>query len=404
MSTEVKKTLLLLNVAVVATMMKNKKKRKPRKYWVKPWLNAELGNLRLPQEFLDARDLQSFKNFLRMNEYTFLKLLEKINPRIQKKDTNFRQCIPSRTKLIITLRYLSTGETFRSLMYNYRVSESAISEFIPIVCRAIYDELKRDYLKVPCTTEEWLNISKEFEETWNLPNILGAIDGKHVIIQAQQQEGSAFYNYKKQHSIVLLGLVDANYNFLYVNVGMNGRVSDGGVYRESDLYKAVEQNVLKFPNDKPLPLRNTPVPFVFVADAAFPLSTHIMKPYPFRNMTRQERIFNYRLSRVRRVVENTFGILANRFRVLLNVNLLVPEKVKIVTLACCALHNFLRHELKTKYTGVNPERDINKKYTLACGLSAQGGNRPKKLAIEIREEFKEYVNGVGSVSWQEDMC
>lgn len=59
-----------------------------------------------------------------------------------------RECIPAKDKLIITLRYLATGESFTSLQYNYRVSLTAISNFIPIVCIAIFEELKADYLKV----------------------------------------------------------------------------------------------------------------------------------------------------------------------------------------------------------------------------------------------------------------
>lgn len=87
-------------------------------------------------------------------------------------------------------------------------------------------------------------------------------------------------------------------------MGDNGRVSDGGVYRESDLFKAVEQNILNFSEEIPLPLRTKALPFVMVANAAFPLAYHIMKPYAFKNMTRQQRVFNYRLGHVRGVVEN----------------------------------------------------------------------------------------------------
>lgn len=120
---------------------------KKRKWWVRPWLDRKKGNIPLVNEFVSSDDLKSYKNFLRMDEETFEKLLSKISLRITKRSFR-RECISSRDKLIITLRYLATGESFRSLMYSYRVHESTISLFIPVVCRAIYQELKADYLKV----------------------------------------------------------------------------------------------------------------------------------------------------------------------------------------------------------------------------------------------------------------
>ena len=58
----------------------------------------------------------------------------------------------------------------------------------------------------------------------------------------------------------------------------------------------------------------------------------MMKPYPHRGLSNEKRIFNYR---ARRVVENAFGILANRFKVL------SPEVVDKIVLAYCTLHNLL---------------------------------------------------------------
>lgn len=106
-------------------------------------------------------------------------------------------------------------------------------------------------------------------------------------------------------------------------------------------------NTLSFPEDKCLPGRNVKMPYVIVDDAVYPLSERIMNPYPFGNMTPQQRKFNYRLSRVRRVVANAFGILANRFRIFLTTINLSPAKVQDITLCCCALHNFLRTECPT---------------------------------------------------------
>lgn len=78
-----------------------------------------------------------------------------------------------------------------------------------------------------------------------------------------------------------------------------------------------------------------------MADDAFAMKSFMLKPYPMRELSVEQRIFNYRLSRARRVIENVFGLCAARFRVLLKTIELRPEKVVKVVLAICALHNFL---------------------------------------------------------------
>ena len=87
-------------------------------------------------------------------------------------------------------------------------------------------------------------------------------------------------------SIVLLALVDANYRFLYVDIGSCGRVSDGGVYNNSSLAKALTNNTLDIPNKTHLPGSDIIAPSVTVADVAFALKTHQMKPYSFRHLTK----------------------------------------------------------------------------------------------------------------------
>lgn len=168
---------------------------------------------------------------------------------------------------------------------------------------------------------------------------------------------------------------------------------------------------LNLPNDKPLPGMVEPVPYVLLADAAFPLQQHILKPFPFKNMSKEERIYNYRLSRGRRVSENAFGILANRFRILLSTINLSRDKVVLVTQSCCALHNFIKQEMPNV---VASEADIevdggevihgswrSSRETLQSINIRRG--RPNNRSLQIREEFKLYFNTHGQVPWQENM-
>lgn len=107
---------------------------------------------------------------------------------------------------------------------------------------------------------------------------------------------------------------------------------------------------LNLPEPTPLPEGEEPAPYVFLGDDAFPLSCNILKPYTgSQDKFSPRRIFNYRLSRARRVSENVFGILSTRFRVFHKPLLLEPEKAKIVVSACMYLHNFLRGSTDSKH-------------------------------------------------------
>ena len=110
-----------------------------------------------------------------------------------------------------------------------------------------------------------------------------------------------------------------HFSFLYVDVGCQGRISDGGVFRHTTLFRAVDNGYAGLPPDSPYPYTDVDMPFAFVGDEAFPLRAYLMKPFPQRNLSHEQRVYNYRASRARRTVENAFGILANRL-LMFNIN------------------------------------------------------------------------------------
>lgn len=146
-----------------------------------------------------------------------------------------------------------------------------------------------------------------------------------------------------------MAAVDANYKFIYASAGTQGRVSDAGVFTHSDLREAMDTGMLNFPPADTLPGTDTMMPHMLVGDDAYPLRLDPMKPYPFRNLNTNQRIYNYRLSRAYSVVENAFGILANRFRVFRTTISLAPFKVVKIIFACLCLHNFLRQHRSDAY-------------------------------------------------------
>ena len=196
---------------------------------------------------------------------------------------------------------------------------------------------------MPNLTEERLQISNEFEQKWNFPHVIGAIDGKHINVQAPINSATEYYNYKGFFSIILIGVVDANYNFIFADVGCQGQISDGGVFKNTILYKQLENRTLDLHSPKPAQIPYcVDVSYMMLGDKAFSLNDYTMKPFDGNPVSGSpEHIFNYRHSRARRVVENAFGILGTIFRVLRKPMLLDPQTASKVTMTTVYLHNFL---------------------------------------------------------------
>lgn len=228
--------------------------------------------------------------------------------------------------------------------------------------------------QTPSSVSEWKAIARDFREKWHFPHCMGAIDGKHVVIQPPPKSGSMFHNYRGRFSVILMAVVDANLNFIYATAGTQGRVADAGVFAHSDLKEAMDTGRLDFPPPETLPGTDVLIPYMLVGDDAYPLRPDLMKPYPFRNMVPEQRIFNYRLSRARRVVENAFGVLANRFRVFLTPIALVPEKVEKIIYASLALHNYLRQHRGDAYVPPGYVDFEDENHQLIEGAWRQKGN------------------------------
>lgn len=89
-----------------------------------------------------------FKNYVRMNETNFNELAELTTPFIKKQDTTFRKAIPVCQRLACTLRFLATGDSYKSLSAFFRIAPNTISKFIPEVSDAIFAVLKNKYIMV----------------------------------------------------------------------------------------------------------------------------------------------------------------------------------------------------------------------------------------------------------------
>ncbi|KAJ4926264.1 hypothetical protein JOQ06_008445, partial [Pogonophryne albipinna] len=266
-----------------------------------------------------------------------------------------------------------------------------VSTIIPDVATAIWDCLV--FMAVP-STEEWRSIAEKFEERWNFPLCCGALDGLHVVLKAPENTGSQFFNYKGTFSLVLLAVVAAERCFRVIDVGGYGRTSDGGILANS----AFGQGYLKLEPAQfyivglllncpqlhcadEVPFHLGPLPHVFVADEAFPLRKNLMRPFPGRNLPRERRIFNYRLSRARLVIENAFGILCSQWRMTTQANTQMAFSVADVEplpgLGRIAANNSAREAIRV--------REVFTSYFNAEGTSLKGRKQALEEMLILRE-------------------
>lgn len=112
-----------------------------------------------------------------------------------------------------------------------------------------------------------------------------------------------------------MAVVDAEYNFRYINIGSQGSMHDSLIYNTCDFYKKLHSE-LKFPSST---IDN--LPFYLIGDGAFNLSKNFLIPfksYSNSRLSEKQHHFNLKISKVRVIIENVFGILTSRFRLFLN--------------------------------------------------------------------------------------
>ena len=211
--------------------------------------------------------------------------------------------------------------------------------------------------------------------------------------------------------MVLMAVCDTNYRFILFDFGQYGSNNDNGVLQKSIMGKKLENNDLNIPPATHYSGCNyDPLSYFLVGDEIFPLKTYIMRPYPGSGLTKPEAVYNYRHSRARGVIENTFGILCSRWRIFFTPINAKAENVEMTVMACIALHNYLKTTYNSRYcpaSYINREtadgqviegnwrRESPSRSTAANvheSFHALQGRRSRDNALHMRDCLKDYVN------------
>ncbi|KAL7305862.1 hypothetical protein TKK_0002103 [Trichogramma kaykai] len=284
---------------------------------------------------------KKFKLYTRMSLLTFDYIMSKVSGPLTKNWCNLHDSpILQEERFVITLRFLVTGNSYSALSFSFKIGISTVSGIILECLDVLWNIFTPIHMPVP-TESDFVKISNEFFCKWGVPNCIGSIDGKHVRIKKPAHSGTLFYNYKNYFSSVLQATVDANGKFIMIEIYKYGSQSDGAIFYKSKLVMNIHQRKLKIPTLKKLPWSEEKLPYYFIGDGAYPLREYLMKPMRGQRLTTQESNYNYRLSRARCVVENSFGRISKKWEVLQKTIQQKPENVEKVIKGICILHNIL---------------------------------------------------------------
>ena len=368
---------------LLTILITRKDKRMPcRTIWCKPrskhwWMSVQN----------DDFGVNWWKENLRMNKTTFSILCNELRPFIQKKTTILRDPISVEQRVAVTLWKLTTNVEYRTISNLFGIGLSTVGSIVIETCQVISNHLLQKYVYIP-KGNLLKDIIEGFSTCWGFPQAAGAVDGSHVPIIRPQESASDYYNRKGFYSVIIQGLVDYRGQFMDVYIGWPGKVHDARVFVNSSVYtKGSNGTLLPSWTRK---LCSVDVPLVILGDPAYPLLPWLMKPYIENDTTTAaQKLFNYRQSRARMVVENAFGRLKGRWRCLLKRLDTKLENVTMVIAACVVLHNVCE-----KYGDSFCEEWTTNSSDLNITSSSSGGNNTaiSPLAVEVRNAIKDYLS------------
>ena len=312
--------------------------RKPRSIWA--YERQEFWFHKMLHGFEDENFDLHWKQDFRMTQPTFMKIVELVRPRLERRDTQLRKAIPIEKRVAIAIWRLSTGNSFRSVAKTFAVGKSTAVK----ITREFCTEMRRLaplFIKFQSNRRETVQAIEQFKLDYSckIPQAVGAIDGTHINIVAPAGEGKVdYFSHKQRYTLATQGVIGANLLFYDIATGFPGSCHDARNLRHSSIFRrAQNEEILVKPVDIIQHLQVRPL---IIGYSAYPLLPWLITPFQFGPaLTRPQKKFNKKLSGGRVRVERAFGILKACWRCLLKRLDNQIENVSTVIITCCTIHN-----------------------------------------------------------------
>jgi hypothetical protein len=172
------------------------------------------------------------ENF-RMSRDSFVSPCGQLEPHIERRRTRMREPVEVDRQVALTLYYLSDKGRMTKTANSFGLSRSSVSVIVRRVCRAIFEHLGPQMIRLPTTESEVEEKARHFFDQFQFSQCIGAVDGTHINIQQPTHNATDFINRKSHFSINVQACCDSKGQFMDVVVKWPGCVHDARVFTNS---------------------------------------------------------------------------------------------------------------------------------------------------------------------------
>ncbi|XP_037819412.1 uncharacterized protein LOC119608880 [Lucilia sericata] len=325
--------------------------------WLKKYQHEFLNKENIRKELLfRSNEIYHLNCFFNITEKQFRYLVNILEPLVTVLEPHRKKkSFSAEERIAITLKYLATGEVNSCRNYCFRASKPVIVKMIADICQKMYELLKDQYLYLPKTDEQWLDIVNNMQKSYHISNCLGNILMDQVSFYTPPNQPVRPRSFQKDNGednsiqkppLIMTTIVDGNYNFLYIDVEKTKAKFYDQIYEKSKICKMIEDGSIALPRtitDVDGTFKNCDIhPYFFMGSKCLPDKPYLLLKSQLPSNSHFDNVPNSNSNLSGQEVNDTLCILSNLFPVLSQPLRLCEADAQKIIMGSVALYNYLR--------------------------------------------------------------
>lgn len=339
-----------------------------------------------------SKSLGNFESVFKISRKTFEYICSLVKDDMMTKSAHFvftsGKPMSLSDQVAVALRRLGSGESLVTIGDSFGLSHSTVSQ---VTWRFVESMEVRglQHLQWPSTEVEMNAVKSKFEKIQGLPNCCGVIDATHITmcLPASEPSSNVWLDHKKNHSMVLQAIVDADMRFRDIVTGWPGKMQDWLIFESSNFNKLCDKGERL--NGKKLHLsEGSAIREYIIGDSGYPLLPYLVVPYEGKELSDPKEEFNRLHLATRMVAQRALTRLKEMWRII-HGTMWRPDKHRLprIILVCCLLHNIVIDMQDEAQDELSLSHDHDSGYhQLVCDAVDENG-------VALRDNLSLYLTG-----------